>query len=157
MIANVNIYPPTWWHHQMQAFPHYWSCVQGIQWSPVNFPHKCQWRGASMLSLICAWTYFFSHLITNWTYHLPYFFSDVWDQRSMYDVHWCMMTPSSKNIFRVTGLVCGEFTGQRWIPRTKGSGAELWCFLWSAPDPTFEQTMETQVIWYAITLIITSL
>ena len=36
--------------------------------------------------------------------------------------------------FRVTGHLCGEFTGPRWIPRTKASDAELWCFLWSAPD-----------------------
>ena len=28
---------------------------------------------------------------------------------------------------------CGEFTGPRWIPHTKASDAELWCFLWSAP------------------------
>ena len=27
----------------------------------------------------------------------------------------------------------GEFTGHRWIPPTKASDAELWCFLWSAP------------------------
>ena len=44
-----------------------------------------------------------------------------------------MMTSSNGNIFRVTGLLCGEFTGHRWSPRTKGSDAELWCFLWSAP------------------------
>ena len=29
-------------------------------------------------------------------------------------------------IFRVTGYLCGEFTGLRWIPRTKASDAELW-------------------------------
>ena len=34
--------------------------------------------------------------------------------------------------FRVTGHLCGEFTGRRWIPRTKASDAELSCFLWSA-------------------------
>ena len=28
--------------------------------------------------------------------------------------------------------LCGEFTGLRWIPRTKASDAELWSFLWSA-------------------------
>ena len=44
-----------------------------------------------------------------------------------------MMTSSNGNIFRVTGPLCGEFTGHRWIPRTKASDAELWCFLWSAP------------------------
>ena len=28
----------------------------------------------------------------------------------------------------------GEFIGYRWIPRTKPSDAELWCFPWSAHD-----------------------
>ena len=40
-----------------------------------------------------------------------------------------MMTSSNGNIFRVTGHLCGEFTGPRWSPRTKASHAELWCFL----------------------------
>ena len=44
-----------------------------------------------------------------------------------------MMTSSNGNIFRVTGHLCGEFTGPRWIPPTKASDAELWCLLWSAP------------------------
>ena len=39
-----------------------------------------------------------------------------------------MMTSSDGNIFRVTGHVCGEFTGHRLIPRTKAIDAELWCF-----------------------------
>ena len=43
-----------------------------------------------------------------------------------------MMTSSNGNIFRVTGPVCGEFTGHRWIPIIKASDAELWCFLWDA-------------------------
>ena len=47
----------------------------------------------------------------------------------------CMLTSSNGNIFRITGPLCGEFTGHRWIPRTKASHAELWwCFLWSAPE-----------------------
>ena len=39
-----------------------------------------------------------------------------------------------EKIFRVTGPLCGEFTGLRWIPHTKASDAELWCFLWSARE-----------------------
>ena len=39
-----------------------------------------------------------------------------------------MMTSSNGSIFRVTGSLCGEFTGHRWIPRTKASDAGLWCF-----------------------------
>ena len=44
-----------------------------------------------------------------------------------------MMTSSNGSIFRVTGLLCGEFTGHQWNPRTWASDAELWCFLWFAP------------------------
>ena len=36
-----------------------------------------------------------------------------------------MMTSSNGNIFRVTGLLCGEFTGHRWIPHTKASDASF--------------------------------
>ena len=36
-----------------------------------------------------------------------------------------MMTSSNGNIFRVTVHLCGEFTGPRWIPRTKASDAEI--------------------------------
>ena len=45
-----------------------------------------------------------------------------------------MMTSSNGNIFRVTGHLCGKFTGHRWISHTKASDAELWCLLWSAPE-----------------------
>ena len=38
------------------------------------------------------------------------------------------MTSSNGDIFRVTGPLCVEFTGHRWIPLTKASDAELWCF-----------------------------
>ena len=46
--------------------------------------------------------------------------------------HIHMMASSNGNIFRVTGHLCGEFTGHRWIPHTKASDAEPWCFLSSA-------------------------
>ena len=36
-----------------------------------------------------------------------------------------MMTSLNGNIFRVTGSLCGELTGHRWIPLTKASDAEL--------------------------------
>ena len=38
------------WKH----FPRYWPFVRGIHRCPVNSPHKGQWRGALMFSLICA-------------------------------------------------------------------------------------------------------
>ena len=39
------------WKH----FPRYWPFVRGIHRPPVNSPHKGQWRGALIFSLICAW------------------------------------------------------------------------------------------------------
>ena len=39
------------WKH----FPCYWPFVRGIHRSAVNSPHKGQWRGTLMFSLICAW------------------------------------------------------------------------------------------------------
>ena len=68
-----------------------------------------------------------------------------------------VMTSSNGNIFRVTGSLWGESTGDRWIPLTKASDAELKCFLWSAPEQTVEQTIETPVIWDVIALIMTSM
>ena len=38
-----------------QHFPHYWPFLRGIHRSPVNSPHKGQWRGALKFSLICVW------------------------------------------------------------------------------------------------------
>ena len=37
------------------------------------------------------------------------------------DFIYAMMTSSNGNIFRVTGPLCGEFTGHPWITRTKAS------------------------------------
>ena len=38
-----------------KQLPRYWTFLRGIHRSPVNSPHKGQWRGALMFSLICAW------------------------------------------------------------------------------------------------------
>ena len=50
----------TWWRHQnddvikLKRFPRYWPFVWVIHRPPVNSPHKGQWRGTLMFSLICA-------------------------------------------------------------------------------------------------------
>ena len=43
----------------------------------------------------------------------------------------------------VTGPLGGECTGHGWISLAKASDAELWYFLWFAPEQTVQQTMET--------------
>ena len=53
--------------------------------------------------------------------------------------------------------LCVGNTIHRWIPLTKASDAELWCFLLSAHEQTGEQTIEIPAIWEAIALIMMSL
>ena len=67
-----------------------------------------------------------------------------------------MMTSSNGNIYCVTGPLWAEFHGHRWIPLIKASDVGFWCFLWSAPEQTFQPTIERPVISDAVTLIITS-
>ena len=49
--------PPSgsWWRHQMETFSALLALCAGNSPVPVNSPHKGQWRGALMFSLICAW------------------------------------------------------------------------------------------------------
>ena len=49
-----------------------------------------------------------------------------------------IMTSSNGNIFCVTGPLCSEFPGLRWIPITKAIEAEFLCFF----EMPFEQTVE---------------
>ena len=52
-LSNTVYFP--WWLIKWKHFLRYWPFVQGIHWSLVNSPHKGQWRGPLMFSLICAW------------------------------------------------------------------------------------------------------
>ena len=67
-------------------FPRYWSFVRGIHRSPVNSPHKGQWRGALMFSLIWALNKRLSKQSWGWWFEMPSCslwrhcneFSDAW-------------------------------------------------------------------------------
>ena len=135
------------WKH----FPPYWPFVRGIHRSPVNFLHKGQRRETLIFSLIRTW-------INGWLNNCGA--GGLRRHCAHYDVtvmviiafvehsgdndylrtgdpthsNAGMMTSSNGNIFRVTGPLCGKFTGLRWIPRTKAIDAELWCFVWSASE-----------------------
>ena len=45
----------SWWRHQIETFSTLLAIYAGNSPVTVNFPHKSQWRGALMFSLICAW------------------------------------------------------------------------------------------------------
>ena len=51
-MININVhYDVIKWKH----FPRNWPFVRRIHRSPVNSPHKGQWRRALMFPLICVW------------------------------------------------------------------------------------------------------
>ena len=50
------IYIYTWWRHPMETFSALLALCAGNSLVPGEFPHKGQWRGALMFSLICTWT-----------------------------------------------------------------------------------------------------
>ena len=116
-------------------FPRYWPFMRGIPRSPVNSPHKGQWRGALVFSLMYAW-------INDWVNNREA--GDLRRYRSHYVVTVMasdnantdrgiliqktklghsvtmlieirfMMTSSNVYISRITGPLCGEFSGHRW-------------------------------------------
>ena len=45
----------SWWRHQMETFSALLALCAGIHRWPVNSPHKDQWRGALMFSLVFTW------------------------------------------------------------------------------------------------------
>ena len=176
-----------------KQFPRYWPFVREIHRSPVDSPHRGQWRGTLMFSLISAWTKGWANnrvagdLIRHWTHYdvTVLFTVPGYEQRfnknahttpelsfyvvmvknhkcthnSLYD---CLMASETRlrnmssngNIFRVTVPLCEETTGDRWIPLTDVSDAELWCILWSKSEQKFEQTIGKQMIWDAVVHII---
>ena len=53
---NKSIVLSLWWRHQMETFSVLLVLCARNSPAPVNSPHKGQWSGALMFSLICAWT-----------------------------------------------------------------------------------------------------
>ena len=78
-----------------------------------------------------------------------------WNRASLHTGYYfsnSMMTSSHGNI-SASLAICEENPPVT----TKASDAELWCFHRAAPEQTIKQTIEAQVIWDEIALIITSL
>ena len=121
-VSQSYIIPLSWWRNQMETFfvllalcvgnhtpakvsdahddvikwkhfPRNWPFVRGIHRSPVNSPHKGQWRGALMYSLICVW-------INDWVNNREA--GDLRPNRAHYDVTvmdlWCFLqsTPNKR-------------------------------------------------------------
>ena len=88
------------WKH----FPRYWPFVRGIHRSPVISPHKGQWRGALMFTLICA-------RVIGWVNNGEA--GDLRRNRAHYDV--IVMIWSIKSWTNTTRLLHIE-AGAKWPP-----------------------------------------
>ena len=106
-----------------KCYLRYWPFVQGIHRLPVNSPHKGQWRGALMFSLICAW-------INGWVNN-----SDAVDlrcHRSHYDVSVMMMRNED-----------GEFRNEHHMSHFSVYSL-LDIYIWSYNDHTLRQIRSSQ-------------
>ena len=92
------------WKH----FPRYWPFVRGIHRSPVNSPHKGQWRGALVLSLICVW-------INGWVNDREA--GDLRRYRTHYDIIVMIIIwtcPGSKRLPKENGCIADIFSKSIW-------------------------------------------
>ena len=122
------------WKH----LPRYWPFVGGIHRSPVNSPHKGQWRGPLMFSLICAW-------IDGWVNNGEA--GDLRCYRAHYDVivmfHVFSARPRqmrtdacnafSQQLKPCSAPVCSPYH-QTTIPENKVNGANMG-LIWGRQDP----------------------
>ena len=93
------------WKH----FPRYWPFVWGIHRSPFNSPHKGQWRGALIFSLICA-------RINGWVNNREA--GDVRRHCAHYDVIVLKIAAYTKDSYGAKPLTCHvrSRTGNKWKP-----------------------------------------
>ena len=97
---------PHWWPAMTSDDQHYWPFVRGIHRSPVNFPHKGQWCGALMFSLICAW-------INGWVNNREA--GDLRRHRAHYDV---IVMCWGLNVLNTLHLVPSL---ERWVTHSRGT------------------------------------
>ena len=118
--AETGIHDETCQYHddvfKWKHFPRYWPFVRGIHRSPVNSPHKGQWRGTLIFSLICVW-------INGWVNNREA--GDLRRHRAHYDV---IVMP-----YPFTDLINASV---KWV----NNGSSMACRLFDA-TPLPEQTL----------------
>ena len=109
-------------YHACHVWQTIWKLVN-VFW-PNGFTGLCH-HGLFRYRLV-AWS-FSSHYLGQYMY---WHFNGLVQDCSISIAN--MMTSSDGNIFRVTGPLCGEFTGHRWIPHVKGQwhGALMFSLIW---------------------------
>ena len=147
--ASLKMSPLSLKFHTENVF-RYLLIGHGIWKLAISMPVVTTLSCPYIINIKMRWPFLYKDNPSTWTDY-PYIEPDTGSLSSLRLILYCtskydvinsetsimfvyMMTSSNGNIFRVTGHLCGEFTGPRWIPRTKASDAELWCFLSSASE-----------------------
>ena len=88
------------WKH----FLRYWPFVHGIHRSLVKSPHKGQWCGALMFSLICTWINSWVKQWSDWWFEMPS--HPLWHQCNVIIIHPHFATSPVKceDIGKIKGL-----------------------------------------------------
>ena len=114
-----------WFHDDVikwKHFPLYWPFVRGIHRSPVNSPHKGQWRRALMFTLICA-------RINGWVNN-----REAGDLRR-YNAHYDVIVMSGPKLFDLLYSSCDRgglyiHFGFQIHPKSYAHGIALLYLLW---------------------------
>ena len=93
-----------WWRHQMDKFSALLALCAGIHRSPVNSPHKGQWRGALIFSLICGLNKRLSEQSWGWWFKMTS--CSLW--RHCKDISWEVII-SSFSLFVSSEAVISSF------------------------------------------------
>ena len=113
-----------------------WWCLYSILfWNVIHGHTTYQSSGPWFNIEMSSYQYRKSHCGDKTVVRSSYLHNGISYTGKMSSLYWIeaqqiivgIMTSSNVNIFPVTGPLCGEFTGHRWLPRTKVSDAELWC------------------------------
>ena len=137
MKQSVTVWAQLLWSSRYGCNNGRYGCTIVMSYIEIN-KAVSQWLSTFNLCVSVTWP------LTCAAFHIP-----CTHTPEIIDMHRGVCDNKLKHFARYWPFV-RESTGDRWIPLTKASDAELWCFLWSAPEQTVERTIETPVILDAI-------
>ena len=146
-------------HHndviKWKYFPRCWPVVRGIHLS-LN---KCvdDLVFVRLMGLTCCQIELHYFITTMICLYYTYPYCVLVSSISKWCVLWHDTNPWWRHQMETFSALLALVRGHLWIPRTKASDAELWCFRWSASEKNGWVNIRDARDWDAIALIMTSL